>query len=316
MISRRYLRIKTFQALYAYFHSGENTQLKAEKDLFLSFEKMHDLYLLFLIIGKELKHLSVLKMEDQKAKRLPSDEDLNPNTKLIDNRVFNLLETNTKLTNFVKEKKISWNIDTELMPKLFSFMRKHDFYINYLNNGENSFEDDKQFVVALYKKIISEYDFLISGIAEKSIYWTYDEIDFVLSMIIKSIKKLKENADNLACIFDNFTDKEEDIQFAKTLFNKTIEEDKRNAEMIAEKTQNWEVDRIATVDILIMKMAISELTSFSQIPIKVTLNEYIDLSKTYSTPKSKIFVNGILDKLIVDLKTNGKITKIGRGLME
>lgn len=316
MISRRYLRIKTFQALYAYFHSGKDNQQKVEKELFLSFQKMHDLYLLFLLVGQELTHLSTLKMEEAKLKRLPTDEDLNPNTKFIDNRVFKLLETNTTLSSFAKDKKISWNIDAELMPKLFNVLRKHEFYLEYLKNGENSFEDDKKFVVGLYKKIIAEYDFLISGISEKSIYWTYDEIDFVLSMVIKSIKKLKENDANTTAIFTNFTDEEDDALFVKTLFNKTIADDKENSKLIAEKTQNWEVERIATVDILIMKMAISELTSFTQIPIKVTLNEYIDLSKTYSTPKSKIFVNGILDKLIVDLKTNGKITKKGRGLME
>lgn len=316
MISRRYLRIKTFQALYAYFHSGEDTQLKVEKELFMSFQKMHDLYLLFLIIGQELTHLSSLKMEEQKSKRLPTAEDLNPNTKLINNRIFSLLATNTKLTNFIKEKKISWNIDAELMPKLFNFMRKHDYYLEYLQNGENSFEDDRKFIIGLYKKIIAEHEFLISSIAEKSIYWTYDEIDFVLGMVIKSIKKFKENTDNNEFIYDSFNDTKDDILFVKTLFNKTIADDKENSKLIAEKTQNWEVERIATVDILIMKMAISELTSFPQIPIKVTLNEYIDLSKTYSTPKSKIFVNGILDKLIVDLKANGKIAKIGRGLME
>ncbi|PIZ05905.1 MAG: hypothetical protein COY57_04785 [Flavobacteriales bacterium CG_4_10_14_0_8_um_filter_32_5] len=316
MISRRYLRIKTFQALYAYFHSGKENQKKVENELFLSFQKMHDLYLLFLLIGSELSHLSMLKIEESKSKRLPTDADLNPSTKFITNRIFKLLETNSTLSNFVKEKKISWNIDQELMTKLFNFTRKHDIYLNYMQNEDNSFENDKKFVVALYKKIIAEYDFLISGISEKSIYWTYDEIDFVLSMVIKSIKKLKENDSNLDAIFHNFTDKEDDTEFVKILFNKTIVDDKENSKLIAEKTQNWEVERIATVDILIMKMAISELTSFSQIPIKVTLNEYIDLSKTYSTPKSKLFVNGILDKLIVDLKSNGKIVKTGRGLVE
>lgn len=315
MISRRYLRIKTFQALYAYFHSGSDNQQKIEKDLFHSFERMHDLYLLFLTIGDELIHYSKLKNEEAKQKRLPSAEDLNPNTKFIDNAVFNILNENIQLKTAINNKKLLWNNDQELLVKLMNFMRKHPVYEEYMSTRSSSFEEDKKFAVAIFKKIIAENDFFISEISEKSIYWGYDEIDFVLSMVIKTIKKIDAKGDNSAIIMPIYSDEEDDIEFVKTLFRETIKNEAENAQLIANKTKNWEIERIAMVDILLMKMALTELTAFKSIPVKVTLNEYIDLSKAYSTPKSKIFVNGILDKLIDDLTTSGEIKKTGRGLM-
>jgi N utilization substance protein B len=276
---------------------------------------MHDLYLLFLTIGDELIHYSKLKNEEAKQKRLPSAEDLNPNTKFIDNAVFKILSENTKLKTAINNKKLLWSNDQELLVKLMNFMRKHPVYEEYMSTKNSSFEEDKKFAVAIFKKIIAENDFFISEISEKSIYWGYDEIDFVLSMVIKTIKKIDAKGDNSAIIMPVYSDEEDDIEFVKTLFRETIKNEAENAQLIANKTKNWEIERIAMVDILLMKMALTELTAFKSIPVKVTLNEYIDLSKGYSTPKSKIFVNGILDKLIDDLTTSGEIKKTGRGLM-
>jgi N utilization substance protein B len=316
MISRRFLRIKIFQALYAYFQSDSKAVGSAEKELFLSLERMHDLYLYFLILGKELVHHSKLKMEDAKVKRLPSEEDLNPNQKFVDNQLFSLLENNIQLNKLVKEKKVSWDADQELVTKFLAHLRKHPIYVAYMSTRETSFEADQKFVVALYKKIIPEYDLMLSEIQDKSVYWGYDEMDFVLSMVLKTIKKMDEKADNLSVILPLYRDKKEDVQFVKELFRKTIADEQENAKMIAKKTKNWEIDRIAMVDILLMKMALTELLNFKSVPIKVTLNEYIDLSKWYSTPKSKVFVNGVLDKLVAELKANGKLKKMGRGLLE
>ncbi|MCO6501109.1 MAG: transcription antitermination protein NusB [Vicingus serpentipes] len=316
MLSRRFLRIKIFQALYAYFQSDGKNSTTVEKELFLSLERMFDLYLFFLIIGKELVHHSKLKMEDAKQKRLPTEEDLNPNTKFIDNQVFNLLTNNPKLNELITKRKVTWDADQELATKLFNFLRKHEVYTNYMSTRETTFEEDQKFVIDIYKKVIPEFDLLLSEINDKSIYWGYDEMDFVLSMVLKTLKKLNAKSNASAAIMPLYRDEKEDILFVKELFQKTIAADKENAVMIAEKTKNWDVDRIAMVDILLMKMALTEFIFFKSVPVKVTLNEYIDLSKWYSTPKSKAFINGVLDKLVEELKGNGKLKKTGRGLLE
>jgi N utilization substance protein B len=315
MISRRYLRVKTFQALYAYFQSDGKELKKFENELFLSLERMHDLYLVLLTVGQEVIHQSKLKMEEAKKKRLPSEEDLNPNTKFIDNQVFRLLSESTSLNEQIKKKKLYWDADQELMGKLFNFVRNHEVYQNYMSTRETTFQEDQAFVVDFYKKIISEFELLISEMEDKSIFWGYDEMDFILSMILKTIKKIDGNA-GVVNLMPLYRDKDEDVKFTKDLFHNTIDADDENSEMIGDKTKNWDVERIAMVDVLLMKMALTELMTFKSIPVKVTLNEYIELSKWYSTPKSKVFVNGVLDKLVVELKADGKLKKIGKGLIE
>ena len=316
MISRRYLRVKTFQAIYAYFQSDDKNERKCENELFLSLERMHDLYLILLTVGQELIHQSKLRMEEAKKKRLPTDEDLDPNTKFIDNAVFALLVENNSLNEQVKSKKLTWQADQELMLKFFNFTREHKVFKEYMSTRETSFEEDKKFVVDFYKKIIPEFDLLISEIEDKSIFWGYDEMDFILSMVLKTIKKFDEKSDASAALLKLYHDDEEDVKFVKDLFRKTIANDADNTELIGEKTKNWDVERIAMVDVMLMKLALTELLYFKSIPVKVTLNEYIELSKWYSTPKSKVFVNGVLDKLVAELKTNGKLKKMGKGLIE
>lgn len=316
MLSRRFLRIKVFQALYSYFQSEDKNVKKLESETFLSLDRMYDLYIFFLMIGQELTHLSELKMEGAKKKRLPTEEDLSPNTKFIDNKVLSLLVENEHLKGLIKDRKLSWSNDQELMLKFNSFLREHDVFKQYMSSKIVTFEEDQKFVVDIYKKIIPEFDLLISEIQDKSIFWGYDEIDFILSMILKTIKKFSPNSVSSDKLLELYRDEGEDIDFIKNLLKKTVANDKENARLIAVKTKNWDVDRIAMVDILLMKMALTELLHFKSVPVKVTLNEYIELSKWYSTPKSKIFVNGILDKLVLELKENGTLKKTGRGLLE
>lgn len=316
MISRRFLRIKAFQALYGYFQSDESSVTYAEKEMFLSIERMHDLYLFLLIVGRELVHHSKLKMEEAKSKRLPSDEDLNPNTKFVDNAIFQLLESDAELNKIVNAKKISWDADQELVVKLLSYTKSHPVYEDYMATREPSFKEDQKFVVDFYKKIIPSFDLLLSAIHEKSIFWGNHELDFVLSMVLKTIKKINADSTSSLSILSAYRDKKDDVSFIKELFRKTISSNDENSKMIADKTKNWDVERIALIDILLMKMALTELIEFKSVPVKVTLNEYIELSKNYSTPKSKVFVNGVLDKLVDELKTNGRLKKMGRGLLE
>lgn len=316
MISRRYLRIKTFQALYAYFQSDDKNERKFENELFLSLERMHDLYLLLLTVGQELIHQSKFKMEDAKKKRLPSDEDLNPNTKFVDNAVFALLSENTSLNEQIKDKKLTWQADQELMVKFFNFTKEHKVFQEYMSTRETDFETDQKFVINFYKKILPEFDLLISELEDKSIFWGYDELDFILSMILKTIKKFDEKSNSSSKLMPLYRDEKEDVKLVKDLYKQVIVHDDENSKLIGEKTKNWDVERIAMVDVLLMKMALTELLNFKSVPVKVTLNEYIELSKWYSTPKSKVFVNGVLDKLVAELKANGKLKKVGKGLIE
>ncbi|MBI2279868.1 MAG: transcription antitermination factor NusB [Bacteroidetes bacterium] len=316
MISRRYLRVKTFQALYAYFQSEERNVKKAENELFLSLERMYDLYIFFLALGKELVHQSELKIEEVKTKRLPTENDLNPNLKFVNNAIFKLLAENTALNAQLKEKKISWSADQELVSKFLVFLRQHEVYTTYLATRETSFEEDQKLVVDIYKKVIPEFDSMLAELQDKSIFWGFDEIDFVLSMVLKTIKKFSKKSNGFDPILSLYTDYDEDVKMVKDLFRKTISNDDYNSEKISKKTQNWDVERIALVDIILMKMALTELLHFKSVPVKVTLNEYIELAKWFSSPNSKIFVNGILDKLVLELVESGELKKIGRGLLD
>lgn len=316
MLSRRFLRVKSFQALYSYFQSEDRNIKKLESETFLSLERMHDLYLFFLALGHELTHLSELRMEEAKKKRLPTDEDLNPNRKFVENKVFALFAGNVSLKKQCNDKNISWITDQELMIKFSAFVRSHKVFMDYMSSGESSFAEDKKFVVDLYKKIIPEFELLLSEIEDKSIFWGLDEIDFVLSMVIKTIKKFNDKSTLLEPLLPLYRDAEEDKKFVRDLLSKAVKHDKENSQLISDKTKNWDVERIAMVDILLMKLALTELIHFKSIPVKVTLNEYIELSKWYSSPKSKIFVNGVLDKLVVELTKTGDLKKMGRGLLE
>ncbi|MGB0886800.1 MAG: transcription antitermination factor NusB [Vicingaceae bacterium] len=316
MISRRFLRVKAFQSLYGYFQSEEKNLKKLESETFLSLERMHDLYLILLCLGKELTHLSELRLEEAKKKRLPSDEDLNPNTKFIDNKVLALLEQNVQLKNYVSDKSLSWSNDQDLMVKLAAFLREHKVFKDYMASKSSSFAEDKKFVVDLYKKVIPEFELLLSDLEEKSIFWGYDEIDFVLSMIIKSVKRFTPESTMSEEILPLYRDQTEDKKFVKDLLSKVVKNDEENSKLISEKTKNWDVDRIAMVDILLMKMALTEFLHFKSVPVKVSMNEYIELSKWYSSPKSKVFVNGVLDKIVLELKEKGELKKMGRGLLE
>ena len=316
MLSRRFLRVKVFQALYSYFQSEDRNMKKLESETFLSLERMHDLYLFFLILGQELTHLSELRMEEAKKKRLPTDEDLNPNTKFIENKVLALLAKNVSLKKQINDNKLSWSKDKELMIKFSAFVREHELFKEYMSTRETSFAEDKKFVIDLYKKIIPDFELLLSEIEDKSIFWGLDEMDFVLSMIIKTIKRFSEDSTMSEPLLPLYRDTKEDKQFVRDLLSKVVENDKANSQLIAAKTKNWDVERIAMVDILLMKLALTEFIYFKSVPVKVTLNEYIELSKWYSTPKSKVFVNGVLDKLVLELKESGELKKMGRGLLE
>jgi transcription antitermination protein NusB len=314
MISRRILRIKVMQALYAYYKSAETASINdIEKELLFSVNKAYDLYHYLLLLLVDVANLAEKRLELAQNKKLPSHEDLNPNRKFIDNRIIQGLRVNKQLLHFLEIKKLSWVNNTEFIKSLFEEISHSELYNTYMSTPESSFSNDKSFVTALYSKIIACYEPLYNVLEEQSIYWN-DEVEFILSAIIKTIKKFKdvklEDAE-LMPLFKN----DEDKEFSKTLFRKVVLNKDAHQELIQKFSKNWDLERIAFMDILLIKMAIAEVMDFESIPVRVTFNEYIELSKYYSTNRSNVFINGLLDKIINQLRNENKINKSGRGLI-
>jgi len=314
MLNRRHLRIKVLQALYAYYQSDEGSFHKSEKDLLEAVEKIYDLYIYLLLSFGELKSIAERRIEDNKKKIRPSEEEMNPNLKFVNNQIIQILEDNKDLRVASEERKVNWVGDDvqEMFRKMLLHIRESETFFEFMNNGEAGFEEDRQFALSLFKVEIANYPLLYDFFEEKSIQWL-DDIDLACSMVLKTIKNFSEEGDN--SILALYKDKDDELSFIKNLLRKTISMDKENETIIDELTNNWEFDRIAKMDVILMKMAITEFQIFNNIPTKVTLNEYIEISKFYSTPKSNTFINGILDKAIRKLTDENKIQKVGRGLV-
>lgn len=314
MLNRRHLRIKVLQALYAYFQSEEESLKKTENELITSVDRIYDLYLYLLLSFGELKELAEHRMDENKKKIRPGEEDLNPNRKFVDSLLIAKLGESYELRLASEDRSVNWVGDEnrEMFRKMFMQMREDETWFTYMNNGNSGFEEDVQFAIALFRNDIANSPLLYHFFEEKSIHWM-DDIDLACTMVIKTLKGATEN--EKLDVMPLYKDKEDEQEFIRTLLRKTISMDSENLALIDDLTKNWELDRIAKMDILLLKMAITELQVCKNIPKKVTLNEYIEISKFYSTPKSHGFINGILDKAIERLESENKILKIGRGLM-
>lgn len=315
MLSRRHIRIKVFQILYAYFNSPEKNVSKSEKELVHSLNKVYDLYLYLLTSFENIRNFAEKKMDAAKLKNRPKEEDLNPNLKFINNKVFHLLSINKQLDKICSEKKINWVQDDQkdVVENIWHNLRKSDMYKDYMADRINHLKEDRDFAVSIFKEYIINNELLQDLFEDKSVYWN-DDLDLVAQAVISTIKMFDEDSDEFVEILSLYKD-EDDERFARKLLNVTCRHENESVKLIDKYTQNWEVDRIALTDIILMKMALAEVQEFSSIPVKVTLNEYIEISKFYSTPKSNTFINGVLDKSFDDLKTNEKVKKIGRGLI-
>jgi len=314
MLNRRHLRIKVLQALYAYFQSDEDSLKKTEAELMTSVERIYDLYLYLLLSFGELKEIAEHRNEENKKKIRPTEEELNPNLKFINSKVVESLAASYELRLASEDRSVNWIGDEnhEMFRKMYLQMKEDETYFTFMNNGAEGLDEDIQFAIALFKNDIANSPFLYHFFEEKSIHWM-DDIDLACTMVIKTLKTVTE--EGKIEIMPLYKDKEDELDFIRTLLRKTISMDSENLALIDDLTKNWELDRIAKMDILLLKMAITELQVCRNIPKKVTLNEYIEISKFYSTPKSHGFINGILDKAIDRLEAENKIGKIGRGLM-
>ncbi len=315
MVSRRYLRTKTMQALYAHSMKPFENELTAETELIRTVKSCYTLFLWLFSILPEITYYRRNKLEDLKGKHNPTPEDLNPNTKFVDNRVVQQIEENKTLRLLFEKHRINWTNDTDFIVKLFHTIEESEQYLAYMSNPNRDYEEDKQYVLSIILHILAENDYVRWFFGEKDPNWL-DDYEEALSMLYKNIADFKPNRTDDCKIHKLFKNDEEDETFCRELFRKTLQHDAEYEALIESKLQNWELDRVIGMDILLMKMAICELTEFPTIPVKVTLNEYIDLAKDYSSDKSKVFVNGILDRLIVDFRDQDKLHKTGRGLFQ
>jgi N utilization substance protein B len=315
MLNRRYLRIKVMQALYGFLQSDTKDLGKSERDLLNGIDKIYDLFIYQLAIIIEIRHVAAIITEDAKTKKLPTKEDLDPNLRFINNRFIAQLDENIHVKREINNRRISWNNEFELVKKIYNNIKSSELFAGYMSNLEHSYEADRDFIAEIFREFIADFELLNHFYEEKNLHWG-DDIYIINPMILKMIESYKETAAPDQALMTLYKDREEDEQFVKDLFRETALKNDEIEKLIGEKTKNWEVERIAMMDVLLMKMAITEILHFPGIPVKVTLNEFIEISKMYSTPKSKIFINGILDKIVADLKAAGRLNKSGRGLME
>ena len=313
MISRRLLRIKALMALYAFNRREDDNVAQAEKELLFSIEKTYDLYHYLLLLVLEVADVASEKIDQALQKRMPSPEDLNPRRRFIDNQVIAQLRINKSFNDYISARKLSW-INYPHIPRLmFSKMLAWDKYEEYMSSEVHSYLSDKKFIINLITKLFAGSEDLESNFEEQSIYWN-DDTEYVSLMIEKTLKKFKSDSGKNVPMMPLYKN-QEDEDFVKILFRKAVLNTKQCSELIDSNTTNWEVERIALMDILVMQLAITEIIEFQEIPVKVTLNEYIEIAKYYCTSKSSTFVDGILDNIVREIREKGMFKKTGKGLI-
>jgi len=313
MVTRRYLRVKVLQAIYAMGKNPKEEFLVSEKNLDKVIQNCRVLTFCFLSLLPEIVRYRTLRLEELKEKINPTVEDLNPNTKFIDNKIVKQLEENVNIQHFCNKNHIDWSDRYDFIAQMYQEIANSNFFLTYMTSSERSYKEDKKFVLDVLSRIFAESELLHWFLEEKNVHW-FDDYNDALLAAYKNIDKFVENQSPQTELIPLFKSAEE-IVFYKDLFRKTLLNNIEYQKRIDEKLQRWESERVMEIDTILMKMAMCELTQFSTIPIKVTINEYIELAKLYSSSKSGVFINGILDSITTDLKNEGLLNKMGRGLI-
>ena len=309
MLSRRHIRLKVMQSLYAYFSNKEDEMLKAERSMLKHFEEVVDLKLVIIGLLAELVKYADNFYREGKKKHLPTNLDLNPNRRFVTNPVIARIFSNDKLMNRVTKVSVIWlQNDLDIIRKLFVDLHNSELYQKYTVSTNESVELDKKFIIDALNDYILKNELVHHILEERSIYWI-DDLPFIATIIFGSIKE-DINLDT-SKVFKDVSDKD----FALELFRNIIINNHEYEKIIVKFAINWDLDRIAIMDQLLLKMAFSEILSMSELPVKVSMNEYIEIAKYYSTPKSKLFINGLLDNFVKTYRKEGKIRKVGRGLV-
>ena len=312
MINRRHIRIKVMQSAYAILQSKNDNLDKEEKFLKQSIEKMYDLHVLILSLLVEVQNMAEIHLSIAKKKHLASAKEKNPSTRLIENQVINTFKESISLNDHIEKKKLTnWKLDDEFVRVIWDLIKTSEIYENYMNSQTGSFVEDQKFVLKIFKKIIAPNEKLADYFEDQNISWV-DDIPFVNTWIVKDLNTLKEGESyKLSNLYKDGADE----KFVLNLFRKVILNHEKYDKEIDDKTPNWDTDRIADIDMILMKMAICEFLEFPSVPTKVSINEYIEIAKDYSSHKSSFFVNGVLDKILKEYTSEKRIQKIGRGLL-
>lgn len=300
------------QSVYAMHQSKNDDLIREEKLLKLSVDKMQDMYVLLLSMLVEVRDMERTFLEASRNKILATKEEKNPNPKFINNKVIQLLNESNSLAVYIDEHKLNnWYLDTAYVKDIWKTMKESDFYISYMAKEKDSFELDKEFIVRLFREIIAPNEKIADYFEDKNISWV-DDIPFVNTWVAKTLNQLTP----LKGIYIGSLYKDEDDQkYVSELFRKTVLNDRILSEEVDQRTPNWDMERIADVDLILIKMAICEFLKFPSIPTRVTINEYIEIAKDYSTEKSSFFINGVLDKISKEFDKSKRLNKIGRGLL-
>ncbi len=312
MLSRRLLRLKVIKSLYAHIKSESDNLQASEKSLVLSIDKTYELYIQLLGLIVEVARYAENRQEIARQKKLPTYEDLNPNRKFVENMVIARIAESDAVQSFLAKHSLGWAQYPELIKNIYNHLIESTFYNKYMLSETRSFKEDLQIVTDFYVQELEDNEALEDAIEEQSIFWAAD-LGYALTMVLRTLSNMRESHYELR-LQPKFKN-DEDLSFAKELFEKAALQFEQNQLYIDRFTHNWDVERLAFMDKLIMSVAITELVTFSSIPVKVSLDEYIELSKYYSSPTSSTFINGVLDKVVESLTEEGRINKSGRGLL-
>ncbi|MBC7382475.1 MAG: transcription antitermination factor NusB [Bacteroidia bacterium] len=313
MLNRRFLRMKAFQALYSFSQEEKADPASFRKRLVDNLTKTYNLYLFILSFPVELKAYIQTELEIQQAKFIPSDEAISSLKALLNNQVITLIENNAAFKEKIKKVPAQWSNSNEFFKNILAELRNHKSISDYCSSETHTFQEDKVILGTIIELLFSESELFDSYVEELFYNWEDDQV-LVLTTIQKTFSSIKDESS--AFIAQMHLDEEEDLKFLKNIFDLCLQHNSVLLELVSLKTQNWDQERIAVVDMVLMKMALCELLYFPFIPVKVTINEYLEIAKLYSTPNSHGFINGILDKIQLDLRKDNRIQKMGRGLVD
>jgi N utilization substance protein B len=312
MLSRRLLRVKVVKAVYAHLQTESDNIPQTEKNLISSIDKAYDLYFHILSLLPELVKYAEARQEIARNKMLPTEEDLNPNRKFVENRAIERIAQCEAIADYCAKRGLRWTENTDLIKNLFNTLTEQPFYKNYMKNSSRSFKEDSEFAANILLNILEMNEQLEGVLEDQSIHWV-DDLGYILTMAARTMTSMRESHEQVKLLPKFKSD--EDLDYSKRLLRESIIHFSDSRALIDSHTNNWDIERLALMDNVILAVAIAEAKNFASIPVKVTMNEFIDIAKYYSTPASSTFINGVLDKIITLGLDEGWIFKTGKGLL-
>ncbi|MDR1416514.1 MAG: transcription antitermination factor NusB [Prevotellaceae bacterium] len=301
------MRIKVLKEVYSFLNAQNTSCEAAGKTLKYSIQKTYDLYHLLMLLVIEISDYAMQQIELGKQKNFPTEQELHPNTKFVNNEFITLLRNNVPLRRYCEKQRLSWGGNPEVVKKLLALLYSTNFFRQYMGNASRSFVEDKFLVIQLYSELLEDFEPLLLALEDQNIYWI-DDVEFTISQIIKTLKLFRNDQSNDTPLAPLYKEKEDEL-FAERVLLRATTNSVAYRELVDKHTKNWDLERIAFMDIVIMVTAVAELMEFPDIPIKVSLNEYIEIAKYYSTPNSSLFINGVLDRIVEDLKQEKLLVK-------